>query len=78
MLNIGDTVMVKGKTMVGDEIKEPIMIGTICRVVGIENNEKEGLSVCIIPENSFYSGYGEYWYFASDVEKGHWEWIKDE
>lgn len=77
MLNIGDTVMVKGKTMIGDEVKEPIMIGTICRVVGLENSEREGIIVGIVPENSLYNGYGEYWYLACDLEKGHWEWIKD-
>lgn len=78
MLTIGDTVKVKGKTMVGDEEKEIIPIGTVCRIVGVENNENEGILVGIVPENSSYNGYGEYWYFACDVEKGHWEWIKDE
>lgn len=78
MLEIGDTVKVIGKTLDGSgEEKELIPIGTICRVVGSYNDDKEGLIVGIKPEeNSTYDV--EYWYLACDVEKGHMEWVKDE
>ena len=77
MLKIGDMVKVKGKTLCSGIEKECIPIGTVCRVVGTDYNDKEGFTVGIIPEIS-YSGYGEYWYLACDVEKGHMEWVKDE
>lgn len=78
MLNIGDTVKVIGKTLDGSgEEKELIPIGTICRVVGCYNDDKNRLIVGIKPEeNSTYNL--KYWYLASDVEKRHMEWVKDE
>ncbi|MBR5796324.1 MAG: hypothetical protein IKY26_09290 [Erysipelotrichaceae bacterium] len=78
MIKVGDTVKVIGTTVCGLEEKECIKIGTICKVVGIEVDEKEGLIVGMIPERELpYNGYGEYWYLEKDVEKGHMEWIKD-
>lgn len=79
MLKIGDTVRVIGETVDGNGWKkEYIPIGTICRIIGIENDKKEGLLVEIIPEKEYsYSDWG-YWYLARDVEKGHMKWIKDE
>lgn len=79
MIKVGDTVKVIGTTDVGGIEKELIKIGTICRVVTTENTENEGMIVGIVPENELpYSGYGEYWYFEKDVEKGHLEWIKED
>lgn len=78
MINIGDTVKVIGTTSCGGDEKECIKIGTICRVVGIRNDEKEGLLVGIIPERKLpFNGYGDYWYLVKDVEKGHMEWIAE-
>lgn len=78
MLKIGDTVKVIGKTIDGDGVeKELIPIGTVCRVIGYYNDDKNGLTVGIRPEGK-PSYYGEYWYLECDVEKGHMEWVKDE
>lgn len=72
MLKIRDTVKVKDKTLCGGIEKECIPIGTICRVVGTNYDDREGFTVGIIPETRLpYSGYGEYWYLACGVEKGH-------
>lgn len=78
MLKIGDTVKVIGNTIDGSgEEKELIPIGTICRVMGYYNDDKNGLTVGIVPvDSTFY--IGEYWYCACDVEKGHMEWVKEE
>lgn len=78
MIKVGDTVKVIGTTVAGlDENKECIKIGTICRVVGTEIDEKAGLIVGIIPEGRLpYNGYSEYWYLEKDVEKGHMIWVK--
>lgn len=78
MIKVGDTVKVIGKTSCGGGEIECIKIGTICKVVGTENDETEGLIVGVIPEKEIpYKGYGEYWYLEKDVEKGHMEWVKD-
>lgn len=72
-ITIGDTVKVIGKTVVGGHEEELIPIGTICRVVDLENNY-----VGVIPEYDMpYHGYGEFYYLPDDLEKGHMEWIKD-
>lgn len=77
MLNIGDNVKVNGTTMCGGVEKECIPVGTVCRVVGRYKDEN-GLTVGIIPVNELpYKGEGEYWYLERDVEKGHFERIKD-
>lgn len=50
MIKIGDTVKVIGKTLDGSgEEKELIPIGTICRVVGYYNDDKNGQTVGIRP-----------------------------
>lgn len=78
MIEIGDTVKVIGKTLCGDIRKECITIGTICRVVGIDNTGESNLTVGIIPEKELpYKGFEEYWYSSDSVEKGHIEWIKE-
>ena len=78
MIKVGDTVKVIGTTMCVDVEEECIKIGTICKVVETEDDKKGGLIVAIIPERELpYEGYGEYWYFEKDVEKGHMEWVKD-
>lgn len=78
MIKLGDTVKIIGTTVCGGVEKECIPIGTVCRVVGVENRKKEGLIVGVIPKKELpYSGYGEYWYLARDVEKGHMEWVKE-
>lgn len=77
MLKIGDTVKVIGKTLDGSgKEKELIPIGTVCRVVGYYNDNKNGPTVGIRPEGK-PCYIGEYWYLACDVEKGHMEWVKD-
>ena len=78
MIKLGDTIKIIGTTLCGDEEKECIPIGTVCEVVGIENREKEGLILGVIPQKELpYSGYGEYWYLARDIEKGRMEWVKE-
>ena len=78
MIKVGDTVKVVGTTDIGGIEKELIKINTICKVVGVENNEKYGLIVGLIPERELpYNGYGEFWYLEKDVEKGHMEWVKE-
>lgn len=78
MIKVGDTVKVIGTTIIGEIEKELIKINTICKVVGVENNEKYGLIVGLIPERELpYKGYEEYWYLEKDVEKGHLEWVKE-
>jgi len=78
MFKIGDAVKVIRKTIdeCGEE-KEIIPIGTICRVLGYYDNDKNGLTLQIRPEGADCR-IGEFWYRACDVEKGHMEWIKDE
>lgn len=79
MIKVGDTVKVIGTTSCGGFEKECIKIGTICKVVGTENDEREGLIVGIVPKKELpYNGYGEFWYLEKDVEKGHMEWIKED
>lgn len=79
MIKVGDTVKVIGTTNIGGIEKELIKINTICKVVGVENNEKYGLIVGIIPERELpYNDYGEFWYLEKDVEKGHLEWVKED
>lgn len=79
MLKVGDIVKVIGKTVDGSgKEKEYIPIGSICRIINMDNDKKEGLLVEITSEKEYsYSDYG-YWYLACDVEKGHMEWVKDE
>lgn len=78
MIKVGDTVKVVGTTDIGRIEKELIKINTICKVVGVENNEKNGLIVGIIPKRELpYNGYGEFWYLEKDVEKGHMEWVRE-
>lgn len=80
MLKIGDTVKVIGKTIDGNgKEREYIPIGTICRILSMNYDKKEGLLVEIISEKGYSysdSDYG-FWYLACDVEKGHMEWVKD-
>ena len=78
MIKVGDIVKVVGTTDIGGIEKELIKINTICKVVGVENNEKNGLIVGIVPEKELpYNGYGEFWYLEKDVEKGHMEWVRE-
>lgn len=74
MLEIGDMVKVIGKTLdwSGEE-KELVPIGTICRV--IENCHDSSIIGIVPTDSAFYNG--AYWYNVSDVEKGHFEWVKD-
>lgn len=78
MIKVGDMVKVIGTTTCGSTERECIKIGTICKVVGVENTEVEGLIVGLVPEKELPSRYSEYWYLEKDVEKGHLEWVKDE
>lgn len=78
MIKVDDTVKVIGTTVRSGFEEECIKIGTICKVVGVENQETGSLLVGIIPEKELpYKGYGEYWYLEKDIEKGHMEWVID-
>lgn len=77
-IKIGDTVKVTGTTNCGGEEKECTPIGTICKVIGTESDDKEGILVGIIPERELpFNGYGDYWYLEKDVEKGSLKWIPE-
>lgn len=67
-INIGDTVKIIGKTDIGDHEEELITIGTVCRVVSVENGD-----IAVIPESAMpYKGFGEYWYSCDVVKKALW------
>ena len=74
MINVGDTVKVIGKTTCGGyEEVECIPIGTICRVIGVDE-DSNGTYYDIEPINDYRYPY---WYAEKDLEKGHMEWVKD-
>lgn len=75
MIKVGDTVKVTGTTSCGGFEKECIPIGTVCEVTGTYIDEKDRLVIGLVPVND--RGYGEYWYLANAVEKGHLEWVRD-
>lgn len=75
-VKIGDTVKVTKKTMYQGKRKELIPIGTICRVVDVDFDTKDGNVVGIVPLDN-PNNYGEYYYLENEVEKGHMEWVKD-
>lgn len=75
MIKKGDYVKVIGTTDCGGIEKECIKIGTICRVVSVDDSEKPEIYVNIEPINEYNPV--EYWYSEKDVEKGHLEWVKE-
>lgn len=77
MIKIGDFVKVTGTTNCGGFEKECIKIGTICKVIDIAYDEGYIPIFCIAPLREFSCNTDEYWYSEKDVEKGHFEWIKE-
>lgn len=77
-IKIGDTVKVIGMTNCGGEEKELIPIGTICKVVEMEDDPENGMKICGIVEvdkswaNSSVCAY----YYDKDLEKGKLMWVK--
>lgn len=74
MIKIGDIVKVISTTKYGDEKKEFIPIGTICRVDEINQDGDDQPYVGITPLN----GNVTFYYLLDEIEKGHMEWVKDE
>lgn len=78
MLHIGDMVKVIGTTDCGGFEKECIVIGTICKVVGVTITRKGNVVAGIVPVKELpFKGCGEYWYLEKDLEKGKMEWIPE-
>ena len=74
MIEIEDTVMIKGEAANGEML---IIPGVICDVVDTKYTDDGELLVCVSPmESDFWIGH--LWYRACNVEKGHEEWVKDE
>lgn len=71
MINIGDTVKVISPTQHGDDMVTFYPIGTICTVVDKESDGSIGILQNGIPD-SF-----PYYYLENELEKGHFEWIKE-
>lgn len=75
MLNRGDIVKVISTTEWFGEPKEFIPIGSVCRIVNIDDSPSCGVAYCLVPCNAS-TGYEGYWYLESEVEEGHLEWVK--
>lgn len=75
MIEVGDVVKIILDAQEGEDKKEYIPIGTICKVVEVcTDNEKPYYGVSpindSIPSVPFY-------YLENEIEKGHLEWVKD-
>lgn len=78
MIKVGDTVKVIGMTLCGGIETECIKIGTVCKVVEIENRDSGSTFIGIVPERELlYGRCNAYWYLPKDIEKGHMEWIRE-
>lgn len=81
MINVGDTVKIIKPTQdaSGDpgELKEYIPIGTICTILNI-TEDKNGIKSYECKANTWHDHLGGFWYLRDEIEKGHYEWIKDE
>ena len=77
MLKVGDTVKVIGKTLNGaNEMVEIIPIGTIGKVITIENEKEEVIAeVVAVPHTFDDCGY---WYKENELEKGKLVWVKED
>ena len=80
MINVGDTVKIikAAQDAAGEpgELKEYIPIGTVCKVIGVETYEGKTAYECVGLSWS-YNTTG-FWYYEDELEKGHYEWVKDE
>lgn len=83
MINIGDTVKIIKKTQKAGgepgELYEYIEIGTVCTVNDIERLDNGTVAYECIPNSWIHRscGFG-CWYLEDEIEKGHYEWVKDE
>ena len=83
MIKVGDTVKIIKKTQKAGggpgELYEYIKIGTVCTVNDIERFDNGTVAYECIPNSWIHRscGFG-YWYLEGEIEKGHYEWVKDE
>lgn len=83
MINKGDTVKIIKKTQKAGgepgELYEYIKIGTVCTVNDIERSNNGTVAYECIPNSWIHRscGFG-FWYLEDEIEKGHYEWVKDE
>lgn len=81
MINKGDTVKIIKKTQKAGgepgELYEYIEIGTVCTVNDIERSDNGTVAYECIP-NSWIDKSCGFWYLEGEIEKGHYEWVKDE
>ena len=80
MINVGDTVKVIDKADISDDVgrRELYPIGTICKVIEINENCDSADYRVVKLEDSLYAGENSgWWYKADELEIGHLEWIKD-
>ena len=83
MINIGDTVKIIKKTQKAGgepgELYEYIEIGTVCTVNDIERSNNGTVAYECIPNSWIHRSCGfSFWYLEDEIEKGHYEWVKDE
>lgn len=81
MIKIGDTVKIIKKTQKAGgelgELYEYIKIGTVCTVNDIDHLDTGTVVYECIPNNWSDKSCG-FWYLDDEIEKGHYEWVKDE
>lgn len=78
MLEAGDTVKIISVTQEGEDKKEYIPIGTICKVVEVcMDNEKPYYGVSPISDSIPSIPSVPFYYLENEIEKGHLEWVKD-
>lgn len=81
MINKGDTVKIIKKTQKAGgepgELYEYIKIGTVCTVNDIDHSDDGTAAYECIP-NSWSDKSCGFWYLENEIEKGHYEWVKDE
>lgn len=79
MIKVGDTVKVIDKADIADDIgrREFYPIGTICKVIEVDE-DPDGFYYRIVKlEDSLYAGENDgWWYRANEIEEGHLEWVK--
>lgn len=74
MLNVNDMVKVIGKTICGDETKECIPIGTICKVTEVyEDDDEKYYGIVPLNDTTIYPFH----YLESELEKGELKWIPE-
>lgn len=80
MINAGDTVKIIKPTQDASgepgELKEYIPIGTVCKVINVEVYKDCMAYECV--SLSWSHDTTGFWYLEDEIEKGHYEWVKDE